>query len=242
MVSLKRLFEKAVGVSVYNSVQITCPTLRLGTERGGYAVCPQDIRQDSIVYSFGIGNDISFDSALIEKFGVKVYAFDPTPKSISWIRSRQIPEGFHFFEFGIAPYDGFAQFNPPRDPGHVSYTTLKRKSKTLGPVQAKVHRLRTIMDMLGHQSVDILKMDIEGAEYEVIDDLIASGIRPRQILIEFHHRFKNVGVKRTNRTIAALNRSGYRIFHVSPKGHEYSFISSDTCPSNIGSDSVYDSC
>jgi len=39
-------------------------------------------------------------------------------------------------------------------------------------------------------------MDIEGAEYEVIDDLIASGIRPKQILVEFHHRFKNVGVKK----------------------------------------------
>lgn len=94
--------------------------------------------------------------------------------------------------------------------------------------------------MIGHQSVDILKMDMKGAEYEVIDDLIASGIHPGQILLEFHHRFKNVGVKRTNRTIAALNRSGYRIFYVSPKGHEYSFISSDTCPSAGGKDSAHD--
>ena len=230
MVSLKRLFEKASGISAFNAVQITCPTLRLGSERGGYTVCPQDIKQNSIVYSFGIGNDISFDCALIEKFGVQVYAFDPTPKCISWINSQQTTEGFHFFEFGVAPYDGFAQFNPPKKPGHVSYTTLKRKSKTTSPIRAKVHRLRTILDMFGHTSVDILKMDIEGAEYEVIDDLIASGIRPKQILVEFHHRFKNVGVKRTNRTIAALNRSGYRIFYVSPKGHEYSFISSDTRP------------
>jgi len=94
--------------------------------------------------------------------------------------------------------------------------------------------------MLGHQSVDILKMDIEGSEYEVIDDLIASGIHPRQILIEFHHRFNNVGVTRTNRTIAALNRSGYRIFYISPKGREYSFISSDTYPLADGRDSAHD--
>jgi len=34
----------------------------------------------AVVYSLGIGEDISFDLALIEKYGARVHAFDPTPK------------------------------------------------------------------------------------------------------------------------------------------------------------------
>ena len=32
-------------------------------------------------------------------------------------------------------------------------------------------------------------MDIEGAEYDVIDDILNSNIRIHQILVELHHRF-----------------------------------------------------
>ena len=39
--------------------------------------------------------------------------------------------------------------------------------------------------------IDILKMDIEGAEYDVIDDIINSPVPIAQVLIEFHHRFPN---------------------------------------------------
>ena len=38
-----------------------------------------------------------------------------------------------------------------------------------------------IMAKLGHSSLDILKIDIEGAEYDVIEDMLSSGIRPRQV-------------------------------------------------------------
>jgi len=37
------------------------------------------------------------------------------------------------------------------------------------------------MAKLGHSSLDILKMDIEGAEYDVIKEILSSGIRPRQV-------------------------------------------------------------
>ena len=33
-----------------------------------------------MVYSVGLGQDISWDKALIEKYRCEVYGFDPTPK------------------------------------------------------------------------------------------------------------------------------------------------------------------
>jgi hypothetical protein len=72
--------------------------------------------------------------------------------------------------------------------------------------------------------VDLLKMDIEGAEYPVIADIGEDDVEVEQILIEFHHRFDGVGVAATSGAIATLNRNGYRIIAVAPGGAEYTFL------------------
>jgi hypothetical protein len=83
------------------------------------------------------------------------------------------------------------------------------------------------MGELGHDKIDLLKMDIEGAEYSVLADLLASHIRVDQLLVEFHHRFPEVGVNKTKGAIKALNAAGYRIFSVSPSGEEFGFLRLD---------------
>jgi hypothetical protein len=54
-----------------------------GNTYGGFYVHPDALSKNSIVYSFGIGEDISFDKAIIENHKCHVFAFDPTPKSIN---------------------------------------------------------------------------------------------------------------------------------------------------------------
>jgi hypothetical protein len=83
------------------------------------------------------------------------------------------------------------------------------------------------MREFGHTRLDVLKMDIEGAEYDVITDILATGIEVGQLLIEFHHRFAGVGIERTRQAITALNAAGYRIFFTSESGEEYSLIRQD---------------
>jgi hypothetical protein len=87
-----------------------------------------------------------------------------------------------------------------------------------------VHRLPTILAKLGHEKIDLMKMDIEGAEYEVIEDIIQSPVPILQLLIEFHHRFPYLGVRKSKEAISRLNQAGFKIFHVSPSGEEISFI------------------
>jgi hypothetical protein len=90
-------------------------------------------------------------------------------------------------------------------------------------IEVPVSRLPTILGSLGHEKIHLLKMDIEGAEYEVLANMLASGIQVDQLLIEFHHRWPEVGVEKTRRVLHDLKLSGYRIFHISPSGEEYSF-------------------
>jgi len=173
------------------------PLERLGSAYGGWTIYPLGLNKNSIVYSLGIGEDISFDLALIERFGCQVFAFDPTPRSIEWLKTQDLPEQFRWYKIGIADYDGEAEFYPPENPNHISHTILYRPQAHGKAIVVKVNRLQTILKKLGHNHINILKMDIEGAEYSVIKDMFSTNIRPEQILVEYHHFFKNVSTFKT---------------------------------------------
>jgi FkbM family methyltransferase len=188
-----------------------------------WCICPEGISRSSIVYSLGVGTNISFDIAMIEKYQVQVYAFDPTPHSIEWVNSRTVPEHFHFFDYGIASFDGIATLYD--HPQHRSQSILHRpKGKETGR-EVQFHTLRTVMETLGHEKIDILKMDIEGAEYEVLDNVLSSDIKVDQLLVEFHHnKFRDINVSATKKIIGELYKNNFRIFYVSARQREFSFI------------------
>ena len=204
---------------------ISCPTAFHGTGYGGWTLCPDGLSPKSVMYSFGVGEDTSFDLAVIEAYGVQVCAFDPTPRSITWVGARDWPPEFRFYPFGIAARDSSVTFYPPENPDHVSHTVLDRPATADRAIQVEMRRLQIIADMLGHNRIDVAKMDIEGAEYEVIEDITDTpGVQIGQILVEFHHFFPSVAVKRTYTAVDRLKARGYHIFHVSPSGKEYGFI------------------
>ena len=205
-------------------VQRKLNSVHLGSSYGGYAVCTDRLDASSIVYSAGIGEDISFDLALIERVGCTVYGFDPTPRSIAWVHAQQLPAGFVLRPFGLADYDGVASFLPPDNAAHVSHTLMARDDDRRERVDLPVRRLTTLMRELGHERIDVLKMDIEGAEYAVIDDLVANNIRPRQLLLEFHHQLPGIALGRSEAALDSLNHVGYRVFDMQPTGRELSLI------------------
>jgi FkbM family methyltransferase len=170
-----------------------------------------------------VGEDISFDLALIRRFGMRVHAFDPTPRSIAWVQSQTVPPEFNFHDFGIAAVDGSLTFHAPDNPDYVSYSVV-RGNASQPRVDAPVRRLSTIMKMLQHQKIDVLKMDIEGAEYEVLRDMLESTVPVEQLLVEFHHRWTVVGLDKTRNAVRKVMEAGFKIFNISATGEEYSFI------------------
>lgn len=204
-------------------VEAEVEALHLGTTYGGYAVVPAALHEGSVVYSFGVGQDASFDLALIERFGATVHAFDPTPRSLAWVEQQSWPPQFRFHPLGVAAADGTLTLHPPPDPSHVSFSPVARKGGGEA-VEVPVRTVRSLMAELGHDRVDLLKADIEGAEYEVIDDLLAHGPRPGQLLLEFHHHLPSIPLSRTKQAIAALRAAGYRLFDQSEAGAEMSFV------------------
>ena len=225
---VKRALHVLCGQDFWQSPQILSEKISLGNDGANWCVCPNGLSASSIVYSFGVGEDISFDLELIRRFGACVHAFDPTPRSIEWVAKKLLSEKFVFHAYGVSDFDGAAKFLPPVNPAHVSHTLLARETPWPG-IEVPVHRLMTIMKQLGHACIDLLKMDIEGAEYAVLHDLLASGISVNQLLVDFHHRWPELGPQKTKQAVRDLNSAGYRIFDVSPSGEEYSFLRTASC-------------
>jgi FkbM family methyltransferase len=200
----------------------------LGTAYGGWPLL-EDTPRGSLIYSFGVGEDISFDCAAIERFDCIVHAFDPTPRCLRWIRQQRLPDGFLFHSVGIAAADGELEFHEPANEGHVSYSKMPDPAASGRSIKAPVKRLSSLLDELGTALPEVVKMDIEGFEYEVLEDILESGIRPRQMLLEFHHRMYGIDVERTRQAVANLRASNYRLYYVSPSGHEYGFVHLNAC-------------
>lgn len=222
---LKRLLIKVSGIYPYLKKSINCESTWYGNEYGGFYVCPAFINENSIVYSFGIGEDISFDRAIIENCNCKVFGFDPTPKSINWVNNQQLPLKFSFYKFGINNTTGIVDFYLPKNPNHVSGSSIIQDNIDMREkLSVNMKTINDIVRELGHSHIDILKMDIEGSEYEVIDNILSSKIIINQILIEFHERFFKKGKLKTQDVVKKLNRHGFEIFAVSDTYQEVSFI------------------
>lgn len=126
---------------------------RIGRENDGGYIMVDDFTRLDIAYSFGISNEISWDSGIAAK-GIPVFMFDHTIDGI-----EQKNNNFHFFKIGLGGRRG------------NSISTIK-----------------DIMSSHCHFGKNIIiKMDIEGYEYEVFDSLDVEILKTfPQMIIEFH--------------------------------------------------------
>ena len=202
--------------------------VKLPTENySDWDVVPDLLEKDDIVYSFGICDDIGFELDAIQK-KVNIFAFDPTPYSVDWIKTQKLPSNFKFYPWAASGTDGefflYPRVQKKGKKSTVMYTFHKEAGAGDDGVKVKALTLQTIAKELGHSKIDVLKMDIEGAEYEVVDSLLASSLRPKMVLIEFHHRFKGIGRNKTSKAVKDLREAGYLIASVSITNREVCFV------------------
>lgn len=182
--------------------------LRLGTSYGGWWVPSTVLGPDSVCYCAGVGLDISFDLALIETFGCSVIAFDPTPGSIDWVASLpDLDPRFSFVPVGLGGEAGSARFYSPVDAGHISHS-VKNLQRTSTYFDARVQTVSDLMTEFGHERIDLLKLDIEGAEHDTIARVLDDGVLPSVICVEYDQP-EPLGWARG--TTAKLREAGYQL-------------------------------
>jgi FkbM family methyltransferase len=206
--------------------------VRIGSDYGGWLVPDDRLGTDSVCYCVGIGEDASFDLGLIDRYGCDVNSFDPTPVAVSYVSSIVTPPSFHFHAVGLWSHDGEIPFHAPQNKAHASYSALNIQ-ETRESVYCRVKRLSSLMSELGHTHLDLLKMDIEGAEFDVIDSILVDGLDIDTICVEFHRR--SGGLDQIIETIDSLRARGWGIIAVDEWNLTFTrLVARDSSPTELG--------
>ncbi|MBA1146045.1 FkbM family methyltransferase [Ectothiorhodospiraceae bacterium WFHF3C12] len=198
----------------------------IGSKYGGWVVPADLFDERSICYCVGCGEDISFDLGLVEQFGCDVYGFDPTPRAVAHVKqvARDLSK-YHFHEVGLWDRKDTLKFYAPRVAEHVSHSLLNLQ-KTDEYITVPVDRLKHVMADLGHERLDLLKLDIEGAEYKVIESVLEDRIDIRVLCIEYDECFNPLDrhyKSRIRESVHRLMANGYALVHTQGSGN-YTFI------------------
>jgi FkbM family methyltransferase len=199
--------------------------VRLGSDYGGWWVPEQAISTGGCAYCAGVGIDVTFDVALIDRYDCEVWAFDPTPSVIDAVVGWDTPDRWHFEPVGLWDRESTIRFYAPARLNHGSLSATNAQ-RTEDFIEARVEALPAIMRRLGHDRLDILKMDIEGAEGRVLESMLSSGIRPTVLCVEFD---QPEVPWRTRRRVRALLAGGYVLVRV--EYWNYTFLLADAHPS-----------
>lgn len=185
--------------------EVVCPGLRRVGEvfDGGKWVCWVP-KDPCVVYSFGSDGKTMFENAMAH---CDVHVFDPTVS-----RPRSLSDGVKFHPWGLGAESGTFAI------GSVPNATVKT--------------LNGVMRALQHTTIDILKIDVDGHEYGILET-VASSFKGFQaaamLLIEFHWQ----GAPRTAALFEQLRRYGFvpayretNLFYTAQPaaGMEYTFV------------------
>lgn len=173
------------------------------------ALLPRElIGPDWICYCAGVGEDIRIERWLAETAGAQVWAFDPTPRSIEYMaRTPHDRARLRFLPVGLWSEDTTLRFHAPQNPAWVSHSVME----DLGggsSFDASCRAIPSIMKELGHDRVDLLKMNIEGAEHVVLEAALAARVLPRVLTLTFEG---DDAFRKAHRWTRRLRAEGYRL-------------------------------
>ena len=128
-----------------------------------------------------------------------------------------------FFEVGLWETSGKLKFFAPKESSHISHSVSNLQG-TSTYFEAAVQSLPDIMRSNGHASIDLLKMDIEGAEFNVIDSILSEKLDIRVLCIEFHKKV-NGNFEEIQEAIYKLEKYGYRV--IARENLDFTFLKTE---------------
>lgn len=170
-------------------------TIRLGDAYGGWELCrpiPTNSLSGQLVYTIGIGRNIKWDIEMMATYHTIHHGWDPTPTAADHFSKHPIPDGFSFHRIGLGADDGNLTLKLPVGNGD-SFTVMEygQPAQKGTVTTVPILTVQSMLNLLGHSHLAILKIDIEGAEFDVIKKWGKLGYYPPadQVLIEFHQRY-----------------------------------------------------
>lgn len=210
----------------------------------------EGLNNESIIYCVGAGEDITHDIEIAHKLKSNVYIFDPTPRAIDHVKyvidvldNKKEPISDKRYgggdpnywniimnnkinsnkivlkKYGLYTNNEVLKFYKQSNPDYISHS-LDENMFGKEFIEVPVKNLKTIMKELNHDHIDLLKIDIEGVENEVLEQMMDENIFPIYLSVDFDSI--KLSEEKCNNTINRLISRGYKILKIS--GQDISFM------------------
>lgn len=198
----------------------------LGTDYGHWIV-PVDLIEDgSACYCVGTGADISFEIALVHLRDVTVRSFEAVLNLADY--ARGLAEGhasISVHHTALALADGPLRMQVSHVPASQSVSAAGLYEGD-NYVEVPGRTLESLMAEHGDERLDVLKVDIEGLEYELVPPLDLRALGVKVFCLQVHH---NGGVRGAKDLVAGLAAQGYELVACYPTV-KLTFVRRDLLP------------
>ena len=170
-------------------------------------------------------NQGQFTREMVRKFGCSVHAVEPNPYLCSGLQESAIP-GVTIHQVAVSGTRGSRPFLVMNNSEASHFPNANGSSE--GTIQVQAVTLEDLIsEMPTDACIDLIKMDIEGAELDVLEHVPAGLMeRVRQLTVEFHEfvypesRVRVEGVKKRFSDlgfwVVDFSRTNYDVLFVNP--------------------------
>jgi FkbM family methyltransferase len=147
---------------------------------------------DDVVLDAGCANDADFSKHMIRAHGVRAFGIDPTQKHAPALArlEGELDGRFQHVPVAIAARDGTLTFHESSEnvSGSILEDHINIARDHIRSYQVEAVSLSGLLRRLGLQRAALLKLDLEGAEYELLNAIDADTLQLfDQLFVEFHH-------------------------------------------------------
>ena len=232
MTEIQKKIEKII-LPRYFMPKFKTQLIRLGKNYdGGYLVPIKSIENTKVLFSFGLNDDFSFEKDFRKKKDINIYCYDNSVNWKFWIKKffRDIKNLLLFrikksdlkYIFFYFKYIFF--FNSKKKIHYKKFIAPKG-SNIPGVKENEITDLDEIFSEKNSKNV-FLKIDIEGSEYRILDQIIKYQSSIEGLVIEFHECDINKDLIKN-----FINNFELKITHLHV--NNWSLINSENFPSSI---------
>ena len=174
---------------------------------------PHGLALDPVIVDCGANIGVATVYFATEYDHARVYAFEPNPEAFTYLERNVGQLGrsnIDLFQVALGVADGQADLFMSDSVGSMRASLRADRTKWTRRVPVLVCRLSKLFHRLSR--IDLVKMDIEGAEFVVLSELNEAGVlgKPLYYIIEYHN-IADSGPSTIGRLISLLEDVGYRV-------------------------------
>ena len=166
-----------------------------------------NLDNNSVVLDIG-GYQGQWASDLFSRYRCNIFIFEPVSLFAELIKTRFLNNNkIEIFSFGLGG-------SSRKESIHISKDGSSIFGKSLNTEQIEIIDVKNWIDDHGIEKIDLIKINIEGGEYELLDRLIETGLMEiiKNIQVQFHNVSENSSsdMKRIQRKLIATHKPTYQ--------------------------------